>query len=90
VAVADYPMDILWSPLSWANGRYKNIVQYTRFTKGGHFPALEVPDSVVEDLQRFAEKLKTEQGAFPMRPPAVDKYHAEREHGEKASADEEL
>lgn len=44
VAIADFPMDILWSPLSWAKHRYRNIIRYTRFNKGGHFAAMEEPD----------------------------------------------
>jgi microsomal epoxide hydrolase len=92
VAIADYPMEVLWAPMSWVKDRYHNVVQYSRFSKGGHFPALEVPDSVAADIQLFAAKLKTAEGVFWKRPPSADyaAAAAEKEQGEKASADDEL
>jgi hypothetical protein len=34
VAVADFPVDVIWSPLMWARETYTNIIQYNRFSSG--------------------------------------------------------
>ena len=34
-----------------------NLVQFTEMPRGGHFPALEAPDLLAEDLRAFAKVL---------------------------------
>jgi epoxide hydrolase len=57
VAYADFPREVLASPVSWIERTY-NVVQVTEMPKGGHFAALEQPDLLVDDLRRFFLKLE--------------------------------
>ncbi|GAA1721278.1 epoxide hydrolase [Isoptericola hypogeus] len=50
-AITMYPRDIEKCPRPWAQERYRRIVRWTTPEAGGHFPALEVPEYFVEDLQ---------------------------------------
>lgn len=52
-AAAIFPKEVVKLPRSWAEHHY-NIVQWNVFDHGGHFPALEHPDVLVRDIQRFA------------------------------------
>jgi len=36
---------------------YKNLVQYTEMTRGGHFAAFEEPKLVADDIKAFAKKV---------------------------------
>jgi pimeloyl-ACP methyl ester carboxylesterase len=38
-----------------------NIVQWTEYDRGGHFAAMEVPDLLVADIQRFFRRLRATQ-----------------------------
>jgi epoxide hydrolase len=58
-AAAIFPKEVVKLPRAWAERHY-NIVQWNVFEHGGHFPALEHPDLLVEDLRRFARTLITE------------------------------
>ena len=42
---------------SWAE-RENNIVHWTEFDHGGHFAALEVPELLVDDMQKFFRKIR--------------------------------
>lgn len=55
-AGAIFPKEVAKLPRVFAEKLY-NLVQWTRYPHGGHFPALEHPDWLVDDLQRFAETL---------------------------------
>src|SRR5205823_3133684 len=52
VAVAQFPRDISVSVRRVAEQSH-NIVRWTEFDRGGHFPGLEQPDRLVEDLRSF-------------------------------------
>lgn len=39
-------------PRSWCERAF-NVVHWTEFPEGGHFPAMEVPDLLLDDLRRF-------------------------------------
>lgn len=45
------------APREWADRHIPNIVQWTVPGKGGHFPALEVPDLLADDIRAFAHKV---------------------------------
>jgi pimeloyl-ACP methyl ester carboxylesterase len=55
--VAVFPREVALSIRHLAEGTH-NIVHWTEFDRGGHFPAMEVPDLVVEDLRRFFRQLR--------------------------------
>ncbi len=38
--------------------RMYNIVHWSEFDRGGHFPALEVPDLLVDDVRSFFRKVR--------------------------------
>ncbi len=50
--VARYPKEILRFPRSWIEQHY-HVTHWTEMRRGGHFAAMEQPESFVEDLRRF-------------------------------------
>ncbi|MCB2077102.1 MAG: epoxide hydrolase, partial [Novosphingobium sp.] len=55
-AGAIFPKEVAKLPRPWAEKAF-NIVQWTEHSHGGHFPALEHPDVLVNDIRRFAKLL---------------------------------
>jgi len=55
-AGAIFPAEMVKLPRAWAQQHY-NIVQWSVFDRGGHFPALEVPDLLIADIRGFAALL---------------------------------
>jgi pimeloyl-ACP methyl ester carboxylesterase len=53
--VAVFPGDITLRPLA---ERDHNLVRWTEYQQGGHFPALEVPELLVEDVRTFFRSLR--------------------------------
>jgi microsomal epoxide hydrolase len=49
-AHTQFPAEIIFTPKAWAEKTF-NIVRWTRMSRGGHFPALEVPDLLAEELR---------------------------------------
>jgi len=41
------------APRAWGERNLRNIVRWTELKQGGHFPALEVPDSMAHDIRAF-------------------------------------
>ena len=53
VAISEFPLDIWYrTPLEWAQ-RGGNVLYRTVHEKGGHFPSLDTPELLVEDVRRF-------------------------------------
>lgn len=46
-----FPKEIIPTPRSWAEVRYKNIVYWNELEKGGHFAAFEQPELFVTELR---------------------------------------
>ena len=46
-----FPKEIVPTPRSWAETRYKNIVYWNELDKGGHFAAFEQPALFVDELR---------------------------------------
>ena len=55
-AVAHFARELVIAPRTWAERHY-NIVRWTRYVRGGHFAAVEVPDLFVGDVRSFARAL---------------------------------
>jgi microsomal epoxide hydrolase len=55
--VANYPGELIRTLRPHAE-RYFNITHWTELPRGGHFPAMEVPDIFVADLQAFFRPLR--------------------------------
>lgn len=51
-ALADFPRDN-FVPLRHVAERTDRIVRWTSYDRGGHFPAMEVPELLVEDVRGF-------------------------------------
>ena len=45
-------------PRSWADRAYADLRHWVRAPRGGHFPAMEVPDLLAEDLRTFFRPLR--------------------------------
>ncbi|TGD71308.1 epoxide hydrolase [Mangrovimicrobium sediminis] len=56
-AGAIFPLEVVKLPRAWAERHY-NIVQWTVYERGGHFPAWEQPAALLDDLRRFAAHLQ--------------------------------
>jgi microsomal epoxide hydrolase len=55
--LAQYPFDIIGSPLAWAERAYP-LVHWYEAPKGGHFAALEQPELFARDLWAFKRALQ--------------------------------
>jgi pimeloyl-ACP methyl ester carboxylesterase len=55
-AGAIFPEEQVKIPRAWAEHHF-NIVQWTRFDRGGHFAAMEVPELLIADVRRFARAI---------------------------------
>jgi pimeloyl-ACP methyl ester carboxylesterase len=56
-AVADFPHDN-FIPLRWVAERTNNIVRWTSYDRGGHFPAMEQPELLIGDIRAFFDDLR--------------------------------
>ena len=56
-AVARFPKDQVQVPREWSE-RSHNIQRWTEMPRGGHFPAMEEPELLVEDMRAFFRNLR--------------------------------
>jgi pimeloyl-ACP methyl ester carboxylesterase len=57
-AIAIFPAEMSpWPPRSYLDRMFK-ITRYTKMNKGGHFPALEQPTLLVNDIVEFAKTIR--------------------------------
>ena len=56
-AIAHFPGDPFNRPRSWVEKHY-NLVRWTEMPKGGHFPGLEQPALLTEDLREFYRTIR--------------------------------
>ena len=54
---AIFPHEVIVSPERWNEETY-NIVYRSQFERGGHFPALEQPNAIIEDIRAFVSFLE--------------------------------
>jgi epoxide hydrolase len=50
---ARFPAEIYKFPRAWAETRYSNITRWQTMPRGGHFPAMEVPELFVGEVREF-------------------------------------
>jgi pimeloyl-ACP methyl ester carboxylesterase len=55
--VAIFPKDLSRPPREWAE-RFYNVQHWTEMPRGGHFPALEQPDLLADDLRTFFRRFR--------------------------------
>jgi hypothetical protein len=58
VGASDLPLEVPRPSRRWAARRYPDIRYWIEHDRGGHFPALEVPELLVEDLRNFFRLLR--------------------------------
>ena len=56
VGYADFPQELYRAPEFMIRGKFRNLVQYSRMPRGGHFAAMEVPELLAENLFHFVRK----------------------------------
>jgi len=56
---AEFPREILTPPRSVAETLYGNIQRWSSMQRGGHFPALEDPDALAQEIVSFFRPLRT-------------------------------
>ena len=56
-ACAVFPAEPFTSPRPWVEARY-NVTRWTELPRGGHFPALEQPDLLINDIRTFFSGLR--------------------------------
>lgn len=56
-AVCDFPHELIHSSQKLIKSGYKNLVQYTRMPRGGHFAAFEEAKLVSDDIRSFSLKI---------------------------------
>jgi len=55
-AVLALPADMP-APRAWGERNLRNLVRWTELDKGGHFPALEIPDAMADDIRSFYREI---------------------------------
>lgn len=55
--VASFPGELIRPPREWAERAY-NVTRWTEMPSGGHFAAMEKPQSLVEDIRAFFRELR--------------------------------
>lgn len=56
--IALFPADLLLPPKDWAM-RNLNVTRWTSMPRGGHFPALEEPELLAQDIRAFYKPFRT-------------------------------
>jgi pimeloyl-ACP methyl ester carboxylesterase len=63
VAVSVFPDDVVYSPRSWTEQAYPNLVHYNEVGRGGHFAAWEQPELYASELRDGFRSLRTNGGS---------------------------
>ena len=58
MAASIFPQEVPRVSRRWAQRRFSHIVQWREHNNGGHFAALEQPDTVLDDVQTFFGSLR--------------------------------
>lgn len=58
VAVTVFPRDIPRLPLTWIKDTYADLIHYAEAARGGHFAALEQPDTLVKEIRAGFRSLR--------------------------------
>ncbi|WP_328470410.1 epoxide hydrolase [Actinoplanes sp. NBC_00393] len=58
VGASIFPAEVPRPSRRWAERRYPDIRYWAEHERGGHFPALEVPDLLIQDLREFFRGLR--------------------------------
>ncbi|HEV7718905.1 MAG TPA: hypothetical protein VGO70_08025, partial [Arsenicitalea sp.] len=45
------------APREWGERHLRNLIRWTEPGRGGHFPALEIPNILADDIRGFAQDI---------------------------------
>ncbi|CAJ1077601.1 epoxide hydrolase 1 [Xyrichtys novacula] len=55
---ACFPNELMHTPKLWVKQKYRKLVSYTYMARGGHFAAMEEPQLMAEDIQKFIKMVE--------------------------------
>jgi pimeloyl-ACP methyl ester carboxylesterase len=58
VALSIFPDEVYYTPRTWAEQAYPNLVHYNQLDKGGHFAAWEQPELLVDEMREGLKSLR--------------------------------
>jgi pimeloyl-ACP methyl ester carboxylesterase len=58
VALSVFPEEVYYTPRTWAEQAYPNLVHYNQLDKGGHFAAWEQPELLVDEMREGFKSLR--------------------------------
>jgi pimeloyl-ACP methyl ester carboxylesterase len=58
VALSVFPDEVYYTPRSWAERAYPNLIHYNELEKGGHFAAWEQPALLVDEMRAGLKSLR--------------------------------
>ncbi len=58
VGISQFPKEIFRCSRRWAEARFKNLIHFRAFDKGGHFAALERPEVLVDEIRSCFRQLR--------------------------------
>lgn len=56
--LASFPNELMHTPKLWAKQKYHKLISYSPMAAGGHFAAMEQPELMAQDIQRFIKILE--------------------------------
>ena len=58
VALSVFPDEVYYTPRTWAEQAYSNLIHYNQLDKGGHFAAWEQPNLLVDEMRTGLKSLR--------------------------------
>jgi len=58
VALSVFPDEVYYTPRTWAEQAYPNLIHYNQLDKGGHFAAWEQPKLLVDEMRAGLKSLR--------------------------------
>lgn len=52
---AIFPNELTHAPKLWVKQKYHKLMTYTLMARGGHFAAMEEPELMAQDIQKFVK-----------------------------------
>ncbi|MED6282089.1 epoxide hydrolase [Characodon lateralis] len=55
---ACFPNELMHTPKLWVKQKYHNLISFSPMQRGGHFAAMEEPQLMAEDIQKFTKTVE--------------------------------
>jgi len=56
---ACFPNELMHTPRLWVRQKYRKLINFTPMACGGHFAAMEEPQLMAEDIQKFTKMVES-------------------------------